>query len=344
MNMRLILVLSLAVNLGERAWAQAPAKGPAAAVDALVKQLRLNPAKRSENAGSMGIHLIDAMGGDATLIAGEPDPGLIYCDWPTWSPDGKMIAYSARPGKNNIAGVRVKVVSLDQGRLERRDLGPGGWPSFSPASDQILAAFFSAAQADRGVQPGLWLMGIDGSRISFIGGGVTSARWSPNREQFMTVQDPPTNVIIVNVRPEKSGVLVAQGFSLLSPPTWAGEDLLVSAITADDGEAIALIDVANPGKAEVREILWRRTKGPDVSPTLPVYSPVTRRCVFVGLDQERIPILYGFTHGGSDSPKPLEKTPPDKNVEDLSISPDGRYVVFGGDRRTAKPAPASTAK
>lgn len=343
MKARVMLGLLVVMIEGGPSLAQATAKDPSPAVDALVKQLRRYPARPSTAAESMGIHLIDAMGGETTLIANEPEPWLTYCDWPSWSPDGRTIVYSARRDQSGIVGVRLKALDLAQGRLELRDLGSGGWPSFSPTSDRILATYYPPGQTGRADQAGLWLMGTDGSHLAPIG-GFASARWSPNLEQFMTVQAPPTVVTIVNVRPEKSGVLLALGFSLLSPPSWAGEDLLVAAIAADDGEALALVDVANPPRGEIREILWKRAKGPDVSPALPVYSPVTRRCVFVGLDQDKKPALYGFTHGKPDPPQRLEKQALDTNIEDLTFSPDGRYVLFGGNRREAPRAGGARAR
>src|SRR5262245_14419919 len=54
---------------------QATAKeSPREAVDRLVEQLRRYPARPSSATAQLGLFLIDAGGGEATLIANEPEP------------------------------------------------------------------------------------------------------------------------------------------------------------------------------------------------------------------------------------------------------------------------------
>src|SRR5438552_928525 len=60
-------------------------------VDRLVEQLRRYPARPSTAARQVGLFLIDAEGGQATLIANEPDPWLNECGSPAWSHDGRQI-------------------------------------------------------------------------------------------------------------------------------------------------------------------------------------------------------------------------------------------------------------
>ena len=40
--------------------------------------------------------------------------------------------------------------------------------------------------------------------------------------------------------------------------------------------------MSNPENALVREVLWKQQDDRGPTPSYPVYSPVTRRCVFVG--------------------------------------------------------------
>jgi hypothetical protein len=56
--------------------------------------------------------------------------------------------------------------------------------------------------------------------------------------------------------------------------------------------------------------------------------------------------LYAFQQGQPDPPRRLESGGYDELIQDLTISPDGRYVVFASDRpgpRPGKPAPARAA-
>jgi hypothetical protein len=70
---------------------------------------------------------------------------------------------------------------------------------------------------------------------------------------------------------------------------------------------------------------------------------VTRRCVFVGTEEGKGSALYSFVHAKADPPKPqdppkrLEPQGFDKLIQDLTFSPDGRFVVFASDRREAGP-------
>ena len=83
----------------------------------------------------------------------------------------------------------------------------------------------------------------------------------------------------------------------------------------------------------MKEVLWRQGKGLDVKPSSPVYSSITRRCVFVGEEAAKGKALFSFQHGKPDAPKRLEPQGFDKTIQDLTLSPDGRFLVFASDRR-----------
>src|SRR6266436_4183397 len=82
---------------------------PGKAVDRLVEQLRRYPARPSTATGQVGLFLIDAEGGEATLIANEPDPWLTRCGSPAWSHDGRRILFDATivGGGNQIARLKA---------------------------------------------------------------------------------------------------------------------------------------------------------------------------------------------------------------------------------------------
>jgi hypothetical protein len=312
------------------------------AVDVLVEQLRRYPARPSTATGQVGLFLIDAEGGTATLIANEPDPWLNRCGSSAWSHDGKQILFDVAAGGGTLATVsRLKVLDLADGRLELRDLGGGGSPDWSPSDDRII--FILNPGAVPGATGGVWLMNSDGSQRRLLGGSGRP-KWSPDSRQFMIVgESDPCEVTIMDVRPEYSGVLRVADYSIFSMPSWAGEGTIVAAIGASAPEMIALVDVSSPEHGKVKEILWKQGSGLDVRPSFPVYSPVTRRCAFVGTEEGKGRALYSFVHTKSDPPKPpdspkrLEQRDFDKVIQDLTSSPDGRYVVFASDRREAGP-------
>jgi hypothetical protein len=312
------------------------------AVDALVEQLRRYPARPSTAAGQVGVFLIDAEGGTATLVANEPDPWLDKCGSPAWSHDGKQILFDCATGGAEFSTVaRLKLLDLADGRLELRDLGAGSSPDVSPSDDRII--FLLNPGAAVGAAAGVWLMNSDGTERRLLGGSGRP-KWSPDSRQFMIMgQSDPCEVTIMDVRPERSGLLRIADQSLFSTPSWAGEGTIVAAIGGNAPNSIALIDVTDPEHGKVKELLWKQGTGLDVTPSNPIYSPLTRRCVFVGSELGKGSALYSFVHTKADpnkpgdSPKRLEQRDLGKVIQDLTFSPDGRYVVFAGDRREAGP-------
>ena len=135
----------------------------------------------------------------------------------------------------------------------------------------------------------------------------------------------------MDVRPEKSGPLQLAGQNVFSEPSWAGNETIVAAIGSDAPDSIALIDVSDPGHANIKEVLWKKGKALDVAPSCPLYSAGTRRCVFVGAAAKGV-ALYSFRHGQPGPPRRLEPDGHDNLIVDLAASPDGRYILFSSDR------------
>ncbi len=307
------------------------------AVARLAGELRRHPARPSKTAGQVGLYLVDAAGGDATLIANEPAPGLNQCGSPAWSHDGRRIVFDATPGaavgRAQFHLSHLWSLQLDGDRLSARDLGEGNCPDFSPADDRIV--FLLNSNAGQGAQLGVWLMQSDGSGRRPLG-TYGRPRWSPESHQFLIAGfSDPTPVTIMDIRPERSGDLNLD-VAISSVPSWAGEGTIVAVVgpVGGPGDSIALIDVTDPARAKVRQVLWRRGPGLDVRPYAPVYSPATRRCVFIGKTEGKGRALYAFRHGQPDPPRRLEAEGLyDNLIQDPTFSPDGRFVVFSSDRR-----------
>ncbi len=313
---------------------------PEKAVSRLVEQLRLHPARPSTAEKRYALYLIDLATGELTLVADQPDPGLTYCGSATWSHDGRRIAFDATPWTEWSLS-RLKTIEIADGRLAVSDLGFGNCPTFSPAGDRI--AFLNNSNVG-GAESGVWLMQADGSQRRMLG-EYGRPRWSPDSRQFMIVSfSKPCEVTLMDVRPEKSGVLRVPGQNLFPVPSWTGEGTIVTVLGPDVGDTIALVDVTNPAEGKVKEILWKRANDTDLLPTFPLYSAITRRCVFVGGGPKGM-ALYSFQVGKSEPPKRLEPEGFDKEIVDLAMSPDGRYVLFSSNRPAGQQPPqAATAR
>jgi Tol biopolymer transport system component len=233
----------------------------------------------------------------------------------------------------------LKTLELAGDRLTVGDLGPGSYADFSPEDERVI--FLLEPESAPGAAAGLWLMNGDGKDRRMLG-GLGRPRWSPDSRQFMIIgSSEPCEVTVMDVRPEKSGLVQVADHNLFFVPSWAGEGTLVAVIGSDAGDTIALVDVNEPAQAKVKEVLWKRGQGSEVRPSFPVYSPVTRRCVFVGMEEGKGRALYSFEAGKPGPPKRLESRPYDKTLEDLALSPDGRYVVFCSDRLWGVRAPGA---
>ncbi len=304
--------------------ASEPARA-AEAVAKMVEQIRRHPAKPSSSPDRLALHLINLETGEVTLIADEPDPGLVRIGSTSWSHDGRRILFDAMP-MNQVPSTRLKCIELEGGRLVMKDLGPGNCPSFSPDDGRIV--FLLNTQPRTGV----WTMQADGTNRKYLG-SYGRPLWSPDSRQFMIVDfGRPRSVTIMDIDPDKSGPLNLPGKAIFWEPSWAGPGVIAAAIGAEAPDAIALIDVAGPARARITEVLWDKAKGPDVKPYYPLYSPLTRRCVFVGIDARKGQAFYTFRCDQPDSPHRLEPGPPDRLIQDTSMSPDGRYVLFCSTR------------
>jgi hypothetical protein len=304
---------------------------------ALVEQLRKHPAEPSTAAGRVGLYLIGADGGEATLIASEPDPWLNQCGSPIWSTDGRRILFDATPGIADFSLSRIKGLQLDEGHLSVKDLRPGNCPSPSPQGDRVI--FLLNPGAVPGAESCVWLMNADGTGRRKLG-GYGRPRWSPDGHQFLIIDfGNPCGVTVIDDRPgNPSGELRIPGERVYQAPSWAGESTIVAVIGEEVPDAIALIDVSDPGRGRVKETLWTRNRKLDVIPSSPVYSPVTRRCAFIGKQEGKGRALYTFLQGQTEPPRRLEPGDFDNLIQDPAYSPDGRYLVFSSNRPDRRPA------
>jgi Tol biopolymer transport system component len=301
------------------------------AIDALVEQLRRNPARPASGAGRVGVLLMDARGGEATLVAEEMDDRLIRCGSPVWSHDGRRILFDATTGNRDYTASRIMGVELDRGRLVPLDLGLGVSPALSPSGDRVL--FFLNPGAEPGEAAGVRIMNADGSGRRMLG-GFGRPRWSADGHQFLIISySEPCEVTMIDDRPgRKSGVVRVPDMKLFGVPDWVEEDTILAVIGRDDADTIAFLDVSDPNESKVKEVLWTRRNGPDVKPFEPAYSPATRRCIFAGTEDGRRYALYGFQRGKPEPPARLEREGLDGILANLAFSPDGRYLLFRSDR------------
>jgi Tol biopolymer transport system component len=272
--------------------------------------------------------MMDLVEGGTTLIADEAEPGFNWCNTPKWSHDGTRIIFATWP-LPGFEFCRIKAIEIRDGLPTCIDLGPGNSPTFSPNDKRIAFALEPASV--RGAKAGVWVMQADGSERRHISDYYGAPFWSPDGREFL-ISDYSDKSTVINLETKEAGILAVAGQRIFSWPSWAGPGTLISALaTEHEGDSIALLDVRNPAEAKIIEVLWRRSDILDVTPRWPVYRADTRRGFFVGEEPTKR-TLFSVERGGSGRVKPLEPQGYDDKVGGLSFSPDGRYLLFCGNR------------
>lgn len=300
-------------------------------VGQLAEHLKKQSVKPATGAEPINLYMIDLQTKETTLVASQPQEGFDCCGSAAWSRDGRRILFDTMP-RGDFAATLIKSLSVGKDGLEVADLGHGSCPSFSASDERII--FLNNSHEGPNGKIGIWIMQADGSnRRPLEGYGRT--KWSPDGHRFLVIAfDLPCTVTVIDDRPDrKSGPLeIAGGKKMFRNPSWAGDGIIVAALGTDRADSIGLVDVNDPGQATVQEILWTRGKDLDVEPSYPLYSPATRRVVFVGKDDNKKRSIFMFERGKKTPPTRLEPAIESQAIDDLAPSPDGRYVLFSSIR------------
>ena len=328
-----LLALATALAAPAPTLAGGPSEAVVKAAGRLAEQLKRNPATPSKAASRNGLYLLDVEKGGVTLIAEEPAPGLAHCGSARWSGDGGRIMFDATPG-NRWNQSHLEAIDAGEGGPKRTDLGLGNCPS--PAPDGKRVAFLLNSGAVTGAESGVWVMKADGTGRRRLG-AFGRPYWSPDGRRLLVVGfSIPCNLSLLDVETGKEQPIRIADQRVDAVPCWAGADALAAVLGTGLGDTIALVDVADPGKANVGEVLWKRTTEADPTPSYPVVPADGRRCVFAGTGPKGM-ALFSVPKGKAAAATRLEPAAGfDKVIADVAISPDGRYVLFCGDRPARK--------
>jgi TolB protein len=128
--------------------------------------------------GDLDVYVMNADGTDQTAITSDDNEDID----PTWSPNGKLIAFNRFPA--DFSGCEVYVMNADGSGV--RQLTHGGTPYdfggiWSPDGKQI------AFKSNRDGDDDLYVMNADGTgikQITNIGWAAAVTAWSPNGKQL----------------------------------------------------------------------------------------------------------------------------------------------------------------
>jgi Tol biopolymer transport system component len=276
--------------------------------------------------------MMDLVDGSRTLIVDEPMPESYNSGRATWSHDGRRIVFTTSGSewpRNQLMAIDVR-----DGQPTFTRLGDGSQPTLAPDDRRIAFTLFPSLEG--GLAGGVWMMEADGSDRHRVG-EFGAPFWSPDGLGFLINSfSVPTTSTVVNLQTRDGGAVQVAGHSILSWPSWAGPETLLSSLSSDnEAGSIALLDVRNPSAAKILEVLWKRSSELDVTPRWAVLRPGTRQCIFVGVEAKRR-ALYSVERGGSGRARPLEVVEYQgqfaQQLGGLAFSPDGRYLLFDANR------------
>src|SRR5262249_1887115 len=136
-----------------------------------------------------------------------------------------------------------------------------------------------------GEGPGLYVGDADGKGARRLG-RVAIPRWAPDGKRLLAVNFSTLEWSLIDMETRKEQPVQLQDHKFVSVPSWVDADTVVGVIRSEEGSAIALVDVSSPESLKVKEIVWRPSDSLAVEPTHPVFDAVTRRCLFVGKNEQ----------------------------------------------------------
>ena len=246
---------------------------------------------------------------------------------PSWSYDGKRIAFDVSPFGGNASDCFIYVVNADG--TSPRELAPGNMPTWSGDSKQIT--FHSYVQ---GVT--VWIINADGTGKEMLFPGY-SPTWSPDGSkiaylgsgiQGLSVYDVAKGKSIAVLRGEYSGV--DYGF------TWSPDSKRICfiGIRPDGQKEIAIVSAE--GSRKYFKVRWqKKTDHPGEGMS---WSLDGKKIVFA--DDETLYLLNPY---GKDEPTKLEFRDPNPSglvlvgIESAAWSPDGKKIVFVSTPRYEHP-------
>lgn len=278
----------------------------------------------------LSVFAIDIESRKVVQVASEPLPGHAYCGSPEWSLDGRRVVLDATPGRQ---WSKTRVLVTDYPATEQKafmDLGPGNCPTWSPEGKRIAFLLNSGAVPE--AQPGIWIMNADGTdRVRLADGSLP--KWSPDGKQILSVSfSNPTTLTLLDAVTGNSQPVTLADHKFFSVPSWAGDgDTIVAVVRANGPASIALVDVSNPAKAAIKQVLWTRGAALNDEPIYPVYSAKAKRCVFIGRSAAGF-ALYRIDEETRGVPMRLEPDFQDSRIASLTMSADGEKVLFCSER------------
>ncbi|MGQ0633662.1 MAG: TolB family protein [Planctomycetaceae bacterium] len=292
--------------------------------------------------GEAGFRALYTMNRDGTnveyLVAA---PGMIGSSDPSWSHDGKMLAFNAHPAIDAVVESKNFVYAVDgpfQGLV--RDLGYGNTPDWSLDDRQIAYMINDGNPA--GAKGGVWIMDVDGTNRRWFAKGFYP-RWSPDGKRLCYhgwLDDGPPSLFVADpATGESRALLTTKQWSLVEyTATWSPEGRRLVFVGAFEGRQHIATVFVNGGESSIR-ILYTNDDSTVQLYGPPAWSPDGRQILFikqaVGAQGPRRWLksyIFSLPFDGSSPPALLEGRPVGEINRAMNWSRDSAKIVFSSER------------
>jgi len=280
--------------------------------------------------GIPGIFAMDADGSNPRPLVKLP--GMRWHGSPSWSHDGKMVAFDATSGEFSASHVYVYVVKGPfKGML--RNMGTGLFPAFSPDDSTIAFGGPGDPAGRQAGVPGVWLMNADGTNRRWLCDG-DHPKWSPDGKRLAVTHEDqePGTIDIVTVSTGQATRVLTSKYASIHGAVYSPDGARLAFIGYVDTQRSAgeLVVMAADGAPETRLVVMRGRIG-----WVPNWSPDGKQLTFVlwtkklGVD---IDTSYVIDADGRGVPVKLKNQETGTRSVEVEWSPDGKTLVFASDR------------
>lgn len=224
-----------------------------------------------------GIFAINPDGTGMTFLV--DDYGNTGTDGPSWSPDGRQLAFSSnRPLAYGYPGSRaIYVINADGSGLTRLTNSPASayWPAWSPDGEKIAFAQYTPEGPSA-----VYTMNVDGSGVTRLTNqpqDESKPTWSPDGARIAFVRgDSISDIFVMNADGSNQQRLTDGQFPVATP-AWSpdGSRIAYARAPASGSNPAFHIHVMNADGSNVRQL----TNGPAMD-WCPTWSPDGQQIVF----------------------------------------------------------------
>jgi eukaryotic-like serine/threonine-protein kinase len=270
---------------------------------------------------STGLMRVSVNGGEPSVLT-KPGPGEDHI-LPQFLPGGRDTLFTVRPQANPTSGSQIALVNIESGAVSM--LLPGVTYATYSSSGHLV---YAAEGALRAVKFDLDTLSIRSNPVPVLDHvitkplGAANFALASNGTLVYEAGDPRTSAdrTLVWVNREGREEAIAAPRRSYVYPRISPDGKRVGLDIRDQQNDIWIWDFA-------RLTLSRLTFDPGLNRAI-AWTPDSRRVVF-SAEREGSESLFSQPADGSGSPEQLTNTTPDRPQGPLSISPDGKSLVFG---------------